>query len=147
MMLDALWADVRLAARALRRSPAFTLVVVFTFALAIGAGTTVFSLVNALVLRPIAAPDPGRLVSISPTDARTDEPGRVYLDTFTAFRTQQQSFSRLSMYSAGSLYRVEARGSAVDAGCAGVLPEYFGLLGAKAAAGRLLTDEDQPSSS
>jgi len=115
-MFDALWTDVKLAVRALRVSPGFTGVVVITFALAIGANTTVFSLVNALVLRQVAAPNPDRLVSISTTDPRTGDPGHIYLATLAAFRVKQQSFSHLSMYSGGFLYRVEARGTAVNVG-------------------------------
>lgn len=142
-MVDALWTDLRLAVRALRGSPGFSLVVVITCALAIGVNTTVFSLLNAIVLRTVPAQNPDGLVSISAADPRTNQRGFIYADTFIAFRTQQQSFSRLSMYSGGGVCRIEVRGMAVDAGVEGIMPEYFDLLGVRAAAGRLLTDADQ----
>jgi putative ABC transport system permease protein len=63
--LDALWQDVRYAVRAYRRTPGFALVVVVTLALAIGATTAIFSLLNALVLRDLPVRDPGTLVQVS----------------------------------------------------------------------------------
>ena len=144
-MFDGLWIDLRLAVRAFRGSPAFALVVVMTFAVAIGANTTIFSLLNAIVLRPIAAQNPGGLVSISARDERTNQQGFIYADTFTAFRDRQRSFSHVAMYSGGGVYRIDAHGTAIDVGVEGVTPAYFDLLGARAAAGRLLTEVDQPA--
>ena len=141
-MLDALWIDIRQSLRGLRRSPGFSLVVIATFALAIGANTAIFSLLNAIVLRAVPVSDPDRLVAISTTDTQTTRPGFIYADTFTAFRAQQRSFATLSMYSGGSAPRIEARGAAVYLGVEGVTPEYFALVGARLAAGRFLTDVD-----
>src|SRR4029453_6169628 len=69
---DSSWAtDVRLAARALRQTPIFTAVVVLVVSLGSGAVATVFSAMNAIVLRPIAGvPDPSTLVALQP--ARRD---------------------------------------------------------------------------
>src|ERR671932_2512235 len=141
--MDALIQDVRYAIRTLRKSPGFTVVAVLTLALGIGANTAVFSLLNAIVLRTVAAPDPSGLAAISVNDPRNHQPAYIYVDTFTAFRAQQQSFSRLSMYSGGGLLHVEALGTATDAGVEGIMPEYFELMGARPAHGRLLTDADQ----
>jgi len=123
-MPDALWTDLRYSLRSLRRSPGFSLVVISTFALAFGANTTIFSLLNAVVLRAVSVSDPGRLVAISTTDTRTTQLGFIYVDTFAAFRAQQRSFSTLSMYSGDVVYRIEARGATVDAGVEGVMPEW-----------------------
>ena len=62
--LDALWQDVRYAVRAYRRTPGFALVVVVTLALAIGANSAIFSLLNALMLRDLPVHDPDTLVQI-----------------------------------------------------------------------------------
>lgn len=140
-MLDALWIDVRHATRRLRRSPGMSFAIVATLALVIGANTTVFSLVNAILLRPVVASDPDRLVGISTTDTRTNQAGYIYLDTFTAFRDQQRSFSVLSMYSVRFL-RVEGQATATDVNVECVLPDYLALMGTQLAVGRFLTDRD-----
>ncbi|MBI3401140.1 MAG: ABC transporter permease [Acidobacteria bacterium] len=141
-MWDALWVDVRHSLRGLRRSPGFTLVVILTVALAVGATTTIYSLLSAIVLRTVAVTDPDRLVSISASDIRTTQTGYLYADTFVAYRTVQHSLSTMSMYSGGGLLRVEARSATADGNVEGVTPEYLDLLGAKVAAGRFFTDAD-----
>jgi predicted permease len=141
-MLDALWIDVRHSLRGLRRSPGFSLVVIATVALAIAANTAIFSLLNAIVLRTVPVSDPDRLVAISTTDTQTTQPGFIYADTFTAFRAQQPSFATLSMYNGGFYPRIDSRDATVYAGLEGVTPEYFAVVGARPAVGRLLTDAD-----
>jgi putative ABC transport system permease protein len=140
-MWDALRVDVRHSLRGLRRSPGFAIVVILTVALAIGATTTIGSLLNAIVLRTVSVTDPDQLVSIATTDIRTNLAGPLYPDTFVAYRAVQQSLSQMSMYWAG-LLRVEGRGATLDGVVEGVSPEYFDLLGARVAAGRFLTDAD-----
>jgi hypothetical protein len=62
--LDELGRDVRHASRALRRTPAFSAVVILTLAIGIGANSAVFSLVNGVLLEPLAYPNPDELVAV-----------------------------------------------------------------------------------
>jgi putative ABC transport system permease protein len=140
---DALRLDVRHSFRSLRRAPTFSLIVIVTLALAVGATTAVGSLLNALVLRTLAVPSPEQLVALSALEPRANVDGYFYADTFKAYRDVQRSFAQMSMYSGGGLLRVEARsGVFEDAVTEAVSPSYFDLVGARPSAGRFFSESD-----
>jgi predicted permease len=142
-MWDALRLDVRHSFRRLRRAPTFSLIVIVTLALAVGATTAVGSLLNALVLRTLAVPSPEQLVSLSALDPRANVPGYFDADTFKAYRGVQRSFAQMSLYSGGGILRVEARSGVFEnAWTEAVSPEYFDMVGARPSAGRFFTDSD-----
>jgi predicted permease len=140
-MLETLLADVRYAARWLRRSPGFTLVAVASFAIGIGFNTALFTLVDAVLFRPLPVDRPDRLVDVytSATDGDTwstsSHPD--YLDlkarnhVFSDMLGWSPSFAAVT---AGERPRL-AVGEVVTG-------NYFRLLGLKPALGRLLEPED-----
>src|SRR3954447_9097144 len=77
-MWDALRLDVRHSFRSLRRAPTFSLIVIVTLALAVGATTAVGSLLNGLVLRTLAVPSPEQLVALSALEPRANVSGYFY---------------------------------------------------------------------
>lgn len=141
-MWDALRLDVRHSFRSLRRAPTFSLIVVVTLALAVGATTAVGSLLNALVLRTLAVPSPEQLVALSALEPRANVSGYFYADTFKAYRSAQRSFAQMSMYAGGGLVRVETRSGVFDAVTETVSPTYFDMVGARLSAGRFFSDSD-----
>ena len=124
-MWDALRLDVRHSFRSLRRAPTFSLIVIVTLTLAVGATTAVGSLLNALVLRTLAVPNPEQLVALSALDPRANVSGYFYADTFKAYRSAQRSFAQMSMYSGGGLVRVEARSGVFERGDGNRLAELL----------------------
>jgi putative ABC transport system permease protein len=142
-MWDALRLDVRYSFRSLRWAPSFSLIVIITLVLAVGATTAVGSLLNAIVLRKPAVPNPEQLVTLSAFEPGANVDGYFYRDTFNEYRAVQRSFAHLSMYSGGRLMRVEARsGGSEDASTETVSPDYFDLVGARLSAGRFFTETD-----
>jgi len=141
-MWDALRLDVRHSFRSLRRAPTFSLIVVVTLTLAVGATAAVGSLLNALVLRTLAVPSPEQLVALSALDPRANVSGYFYADTFEAYRSTQRSFAQMSMYSGGGLVRIETRSGAFDASTETVSPNYFDIVGARPSAGRFFSESD-----
>jgi predicted permease len=142
-MWDALRLDVRHSFRSVRRAPTFSLIVIVTLALAVGATTAVGSLLNALVLRTLAVPSPEQLVALSALEPRANVSGYFYADTFKAYRSAQRSFAQMSMYSGGGLLRVEARSGVFDASTEAVSPNYFDIVGARPSAGRFFSESDE----
>ena len=141
-MWDALRLDVRHSLRSLRRAPTFSLIVIATLTLAVGATTAVGSLLNALVFRKLAVPNPEQLVALSALDPRANVSGYFYADTFNAYRSVQRSFAQMSMYAGGGLARVETRSGVFDAVTETVSPTYFDMVGARLSAGRFFDDSD-----
>src|SRR5579862_5466925 len=100
--LESFVADVRFGARMLRRSPGFTAVAVLTLALGVGANTAVFSVVNAVLLRPLPYHDPDRIVTIA--SSVTNRPlSDLYrqgsIPDFQDWKAQSTAFQAMAYYS------------------------------------------------
>src|SRR5215472_1597866 len=92
--------DVRYGIRLLRRSPGFSAVAILTLALGIGANTAIFSVVNALLLRPLPFRDSGRLVRLWPTSTKTGllPYASESFPNFTDWKAQSRSFDQMEAY-------------------------------------------------
>src|SRR5690349_179101 len=97
--MNTLWQDLRYALRMLRKHPGFTVIAVLTLSLGIGANTAIFSVVNAVLLRPLPYDEPERLVTIGGTDARN--PGMKNSSSYPDFfdyRERNRSFEAIAVY-------------------------------------------------
>jgi predicted permease len=132
------WADVRhdfvLAFRGARRSPLFATVVAITFALGIGANAAVFSLLDAVLLRPLPYPEAGELVRIYEKDANR-EFGQVTIADFNDLKAQNTTLAEMGLF---RFRRVPLTGAGDAAMLVGgeVSPQFFGILRVKPAIGR-----------
>ncbi|MCH9647288.1 MAG: ABC transporter permease [Deltaproteobacteria bacterium] len=89
--------DLRFGARLMRKSPEITLVAVIALALAIGAASTIFSVVNGMLLQPLPFPDPDRLVAIWQVNSETPEVWRTAAaDNFADWRSKSSSFEHMA---------------------------------------------------
>jgi predicted permease len=145
--MDALLQDLRYSVRRLSRSPGFAIVAVLTLALGIGANAAIFSLVNALLLKPTAGVrEPERVVAVFTSDFSSSQYSASSYPDFEEFRAQTNVFSDVAAITNSPVNIV--RGEQVERFDAEVVtPSYFALLGVRAAAGRLFTEADAAATS
>jgi predicted permease len=152
--METLFQDARHASRRLLSAPAFTITAILTLALGIGATTSIFTLVHAVLLKPLAVANPGELYSLG-KEARCcymggysqeNEFSLVSYDLYKHFQNNTKGFAELAAFSAVEpLFGVRRAGSAEPAqGYFGkyVSGNYFSMFGVAAYAGRALTAAD-----
>ncbi len=141
--MEKLLQDLRYACRSLLRQPTFALTAILTLGLGIGATTAIFSVVNAVILRPIPFDEPERVVSVQ---TFWTESGRrsqnVSAPDFHDWRTQSESFEALGYWSGGE-GSVTINGVADYATALVVTPGFLEALRARTSIGRMLSDEEQ----
>jgi predicted permease len=135
-------ADLRYAGRLLLKQPAFTLIATFVLALGIGANTAIFSVVDAVLLRPLPYADQERLVTLSTFWRTTGVRGAVSAPDYQDWHDRATSFDGMAAYTRGST-SVSVGGGADYTVVTRVTPEFFPLFGVRAAAGRLPTAAEQ----
>ncbi len=137
------WQDLRYGARMLLKSPGVACVALLAIALGVGANTTIFSVVNSVLLRPLPFAAPDKLVKVWTTDARrgrNDLP--VSYPNFTDWRTESQTFEAMTAYSeasatlSGEEVPEQLKGVAVTA-------DMFPVLGVRPLVGRPFSAEEE----
>jgi putative ABC transport system permease protein len=143
-LIENLMQDTRYALRTLRRSTGFTITAVLTLALGIGANTAIFSIVNAVLLRPLSYPDPDRIVQFSLNFPQGPRPGASVPD-FHLWREQTQAFQDVSAYDFNPQVVNLTGGVPEQLHGLHVTADYFRLFGAAMQLGRTFTgEEDSP---
>ena len=136
--------DVRFALRGLRRNPAFTGIAIVLLALGIGANTAIFSVVDALVLRPLPFPDADQLVAIHGRELERDQLGPVSAPAIADIRRQSRSLRDLAIYRERRLV-LTGRGEVESVTGIVASAGLFDVLGVPPARGRgFLPGEDAP---
>ncbi len=136
--------NLRLAFRSLWKSPVFALISITVLVLGIGANAAIFSVVNAVMLRPLPYQNPGRIVSVGTLWPRTGRIGQVSLPDFLDWRAQSHSFETLSYYAAYP-HSVFANNVAAQINAAIADTEFFEVFGVQPELGRLYNDVDKKS--
>jgi putative ABC transport system permease protein len=143
-MMHTMLQDLRYAARMLRNRPGFTLVAVITLSLGIGANTAIFSVVNAVLLRPLPFKDPQRLVDIYERRANS---GLANLPVsgheFAAWQQRSHSFEAITLIQPDGL-TLTGKGDPTVVNVARVSTDFFSVIGVPQILGRgFATGEDQ----
>jgi predicted permease len=135
--------DLRYALRALLRNPVITAVALVSIALGIGANTAIFSVMNALMLRPLPVHNPEQLVSvytISPEKADSKNP--ISLAMYEEIERRETSLAQVFAWNGGGLNSFEANGQYFAGATSQVSGNYFSALGIEPLLGRLIEPQD-----
>jgi len=142
--LEALLRDVRQSARSLRKSPSFTAAVVLTLGAAIGANTAIFSICNAVLLKPLPYAAPESLVMLWERMGPNDTLMQVAPANFRDWREQLRSFAAVSALNPNSSFVLSGTGEPVRLTGAAVSWDFFAMLGTQPVIGRtFVADEGQ----
>ena len=139
-MTDTLLQDIRFALRLWRRRPTFAAVAILTLALGVGANTAMFSIVNAVLLRPLPYPNADRLITVF-TKSTNFRQGLLSYQEYEEIRRQSRSIEAIGLVLGQS---VNITGSSEPQRLVGTFASgaFFDVLGLKAERGRLFSEED-----
>jgi putative ABC transport system permease protein len=142
--VDKLWQDLRYGGRMLTKAPGFTVIAVLTLAIGIGANTAIFSVVNAVLLKPLAMQEPSRVVYVQ--EQWRDIFPNLSVGNFVDLRSQSASFVNLCASNNASFnLATEDAPERIPGEIA--TADYFATFGVQPIAGRVFTsDEDKPGS-
>jgi predicted permease len=135
--MGTLWQDVRQGLRVLAKTPSFTIAVALTLGLGIGANAAVFSIINALLLRPLPVADPANLYVLSVSHQDNEQPHSVSWADYVDYR------DRAGVFSDVAAYQIDFAGLSADnradrIAVSYVTGNFFSMLGVRPGAGRLI---------
>ena len=139
--LEAALSDVRYGIRQLRKSPAFAMTAILTLALGIGGMTAVFSVVEAVLLRPLPFKDSGQLLSLHESVREDPHEFRVTAPDVLIFQRESKAFSGEGGY-IGACYDVTGAGAPFHASAERVTASLFPVLGVNPLLGRTFTQQE-----
>lgn len=141
-MFSGVWQDLRYGARSLRKNPGFSLVVILTLALGIGANTALFSVVNGVLLKPLPFPDPEQLVTLHQSKPNF-ETGAIPFPNFRDLQKENRTFSSMAI-SRGVGFSMIGTGEPERVNGRWVTTDFFSVLGIQPALGRtFVSGEDE----
>lgn len=141
-VVDELRQDLRYALRTLRRNPGFAAVAIVTLALGIGANTAIYSVVNAVLVRPLPYEDPDSLAVVWEKHLKRGTTQLVSYYNFFHWRAENHVFANMAAYSGGQ-FTINQSGSKEVVYGMTVSGTFFPALGVKAAMGRTLVETDE----
>jgi putative ABC transport system permease protein len=142
-MASTFWQDIRYGVRMLVKNPGVTIIVIIALALGIGANTAIFSVVNAVLIRPLPYHESERLVFLNEQSPVLDEMSISY-PNFLDWRTHNQTFEKMGVYNRAS-YNLTGTGEAERIVTGQVSADLFSALRVNALHGRVFTnEEDKP---
>ncbi len=142
-LLEGASRDVRYAGRMLRKHPLFSLAIVVTIALAIGANATIFGVINAVVLDPLPYKDPDRLVRLWESNLKQNQPeSPVSVPNYQDWQRQQSAFEELAALEMAT-YNITGSGEAQRVASARITANLVPMLGVGPALGRSFLPEEE----
>jgi len=141
-----LWQDLRYAARMLRKRPGFTITAVLTLALGIGSNAAIFTVINAVLLRPLPFPHSEQLLGVYTRYLPTTGPGFRYFalsgPEFADIRRRVNAFASIAAYGFESRNLTHGNGEVERVLTMRVTSEFFDVLGIRPLRGRMFTEEE-----
>ena len=142
--MDSLWKDVRFAARVLWKSPGFSGIALLALVLGIGANTAIFSVVNAVLLRPMPFPEPDRLVMVWESSPRSNKTNVANPQNVADWQKRNRSFEKMAAYVPFSLtLSLTGDGTPEEIPGTYVTRDFFSILRVHPALGRDFVPEEE----
>src|SRR5215467_14164835 len=141
--MQTLWQDIRYSARVLLKRPGFALIAIATLALVIGATSSIFSVVNSVLLKALPYKDPERLVLIWGTDRDDNQRGQVSFTDLEEWRQQAKSFTEIVAYDGTANPILSGNNEPERVAAMQVSDGYFALMETPPLLGRSFLPEDQ----